>query len=202
MRAQELAVSGVFTFEPETFSDHRGAFVAPMQHASLLATVGLPVFPVAQASLTVSRRGVVRGIHFTRTPPGGAKYVYCVHGRAREFIVDIRVGSPTYGRWDVVELDGESARAVYLPIGVGLGYVALADDTVMSYLLTTAYQARNELAISISDPALGLPVTDGLEPILSERDTAAPTLAQAGAAGLLPDYAVCRQLADMVGSTA
>src|SRR5690348_9919813 len=102
MRSTELVVSGAFVFEPEVFHDHRGSFVAPMQQESLAETTGLSTFPVAQLSLSRSHRGVVRGIHFTCTPPGGAKYVYCTHGRAVEFVVDLRVGSPTFGRWDTV----------------------------------------------------------------------------------------------------
>lgn len=201
MRSSQLVVSGAFVFTPEIYPDDRGLFVSPMQQAALLDTVGVPSFPAAQASYSKSRRGVVRGIHFTRTPPGGAKYVYCPQGRALDIVIDVRVGSPTFGRWDTVQLDPEVARGVYMPIGVGHAYVALADDTVVAYLLSAAYVPENELAMSVFDPALGLPIPDDIEPILSARDTAALTLEQTQAAGLLPDYATCRELAETVGSS-
>src|SRR5512139_106689 len=104
MRTRELAVAGAFEFTPQAFSDLRGTFVSPLQEEPFIAAVGAR-FPVAQTNLNVSARGVLRGIHFTTTPPGQAKYVYCPSGRARDVVVDLRLGSPTFGRWDSVELD-------------------------------------------------------------------------------------------------
>jgi epimerase EvaD len=195
VRWSELAVSGAFVFTPEIFPDDRGLFVSPLQESALLNTVGATAFSAAQVSFSRSRRGVVRGVHYTRTPPGCAKYVHCPHGRALDIVVDLRTGSPTFGRCDTVLLDSDEARAVYLPIGVGHAFVALADDTVVSYLLSIAYDPRLEAAVSVTDPALALPIPDDVDPVLSTRDSAAPTLADAGLAGLLPDYATCRQLA-------
>jgi epimerase EvaD len=193
MRSAELAVTGAFVFTAEVFPDDRGLFVSPMQQPALLAAVGLPVFPSAQVSYSSSREGVVRGVHYTLTPPGGSKYSYVPYGRALDFVVDIRVGSPTYGCWDSVILDAEHARAVYLPVGVGHAFVSLADNTIMSYLLSQRYDAGNEAAVSLFDTDLALPLPD-TDPILSARDRAAPTLAEAAAAGLLPDYTTCREL--------
>ena len=199
MRASELTVPGAFVFTPEVYPDERGAFVSPLQQASLVDTVGLPAFPVAQCSYSRSRRGVVRGVHYTVTPPGCAKYVHCPRGRVLDIVVDIRTGSPAFGQWDTVVLDPEQARAVYLPVGVGHAFVALTDDAIVTYLLSVAYQPANELALSVTDPALALPIPGGITPLLSTRDSSAPTLAQAQAAGLLPDYATCR---DVLGKSA
>jgi 5-epimerase len=201
MRSRPLAVSGAFVFTPDVFPDDRGFFVSPMQRPALRDTVGQASFPVAQASYSRSRRGVVRGVHFTRTPPGCAKYVYCPQGQALDIVVDIRIGSPTFGRWDTVLLDPETARAVYFPIGVGHAFVALTDHTIMTYLLSAAYDAPNELAVSVTDPTLALPIPPDVEPILSARDTAAPTLAEAEAAGLLPDFPTCQSLAQPMVSS-
>ncbi|WP_080636973.1 dTDP-4-dehydrorhamnose 3,5-epimerase family protein [Salinispora vitiensis] len=143
---------------------------------------------------TTSRRDVVRGIHFRRTPPGSAKYTCCVRGRALDIVVDLRVGSPTFGRWDSVIIDPQTFRSMYLPVGVGHGFVALEDDTVVSYLLSQPYSPTEELAANVGDPSLGLPLPEGYEALLSERDRAAPDLAQLRAAGLLPDYRVCREI--------
>ncbi|MGI5428598.1 dTDP-4-dehydrorhamnose 3,5-epimerase DnmU [Streptomyces sp. CA-179760] len=192
MKARELAVQGAFTFEPEVFPDERGLFVSPFREEAFTAAVGHPFFPVRQTNHSRSRRGVVRGVHYTVTPPGSAKYVYCARGRSLDIVVDVRVGSPTYGRCDAVELDPREFRAVYFPVGVGHAFVALENDTVMSYMLSGEYVQANELAVSALDPALGLPVPGDLEPLLSGRDRAAPTLEQARAAGTLPEYAACR----------
>ncbi|WP_432054885.1 dTDP-4-dehydrorhamnose 3,5-epimerase family protein [Streptomyces sp. bgisy022] len=192
MKARELAVRGAYTFEPEVFPDERGLFVSPFREDAFTAAVGHPLFPVRQSNHSRSRRGVVRGVHYTVTPPGSAKYVYCARGRSLDIVVDVRVGSPTYGRWDAVELEPCAFRAVYFPVGVGHAFVALEDDTVMSYMLSGEYVQANELAVSVLDQALGLPVPDDLEPVLSGRDRAAPLLEQARADGTLPDYAVCR----------
>jgi epimerase EvaD len=194
MESRSLAVDGAFVFTPRVFPDDRGLFLSPYQESAFVAAVGRPLFPVAQTNHSRSRRGVVRGIHYTVTPPGSAKYVYCPRGRSLDIVVDIRVGSPTYGRWDSVLLDQDDFRAMYFPVGVGHAFVALTDDTVMSYLLSSEYVAENELALSPVDPELGLPIPTDVEPLMSERDTAAPTLAEAAAAGLLPEYATCQKL--------
>ncbi|MFJ1647233.1 dTDP-4-dehydrorhamnose 3,5-epimerase family protein [Streptomyces sp. NPDC088258] len=193
MKARELAVEGALEFTPRVFPDDRGLFISPFQGDAFAEAHGAPFFRVAQTNHSVSRRGVVRGIHFTSTPPGTAKYVYCARGKALDIVVDIRTGSPTFGRWDTVLMDQEDHRTSYFPVGVGHAFVALEDDTVMSYMLSGSYVAEHELALSVLDPALGLPLT-GREPILSDRDRAAPTLAEAWERGLLPDYARCQEI--------
>ncbi|MEU4933017.1 dTDP-4-dehydrorhamnose 3,5-epimerase family protein [Streptomyces yokosukanensis] len=191
---RELAVEGAYEFTPKVFPDGRGLFVTTYQQPLFARATGHG-FPVFQTCQSHSRRGVVRGVHFTSTPPGMAKHVYCGRGRALDFVVDLRVGSPTFGRWDTVQLGQDTFRSTYLPVGVGHVFVALEDDTTMVYLMSGPYVAENELAVSPLDPALGLPVMlDGVEPILSERDVAAPTLAQALEAGILPDYETCLAL--------
>ncbi|NUW39626.1 dTDP-4-dehydrorhamnose 3,5-epimerase family protein [Nonomuraea rhodomycinica] len=190
MKARELAVAGAYEFIPEIFPDDRGLFVSPFQHAAFEAAAGHPLFPVRQTNHSRSRRGVVRGVHYTVTPPGTAKYVYCPQGRSLDIIVDVRTGSPTYGRWEAVLLDPREFRCLYFPVGVGHAFVALEDDTVMSYMLSQEYMPEHELALSALDPELGLPVPEELgEPIVSPRDGAAPTLEEARRAGLLPSYA-------------
>lgn len=190
MRTRELAVAGGFEFTPDIHSDHRGLFVSPLQDEAFVAAVGHR-FPVAQTNHSRSARGVLRGLHFTATPPGQAKYVYCARGQALDAVVDIRVGSPTFGRWDLVKMDSESFRAVYIPDGLAHAFLALEDDTVMSYLVSSAYQAELEHAIDPLDPAIGLPWPSEVEFLLSARDTVAPSLAEAEAQGMLPTYADC-----------
>ncbi|GAA4446918.1 dTDP-4-dehydrorhamnose 3,5-epimerase family protein [Actinokineospora soli] len=184
MEARELAVGGAWAFAPEVHRDDRGLFVSPFEADAFTAAVGVELFPVAQASTSVSRQGVARGVHYARTRPGCAKYVHCPRGRVLDIVVDLRVGSPTFGKWDSVELAGFAA--VYLPAGLGHAFVALEPDTTVCYLLSRGYEPADELAVSLLDPALDLPVP--ADAVLSDRDRAAPTLAEALAADLLPHH--------------
>jgi 5-epimerase len=187
MKARALSVGGAWEFEPEVFPDDRGLFVSPFQHEVFAEAVGAPLFAVAQASASVSRRGVARGVHYARTAPGCAKYVTCSRGRVLDIVVDLRVGSPTFGEWDSVELAGDGFRAVYLPPGLGHAFIALDDHSTVHYLLSRAYEPADELAVSIVDPDLALPVPAGT--VLSERDRVAPGLVLARDNGLLPVHA-------------
>ncbi|WP_034270143.1 dTDP-4-dehydrorhamnose 3,5-epimerase [Haloechinothrix halophila] len=190
MQVSELAVPDAYVFTPRTFPDDRGLFVAPFQGTALREATGHGL-RVEQTNHSVSRRGVIRGIHFADTPPGQAKYVYCPRGALLDVVVDVRAGSPTFGQWDAVRLDAESFRAVYISEGIGHGFVALTDDTVMSYLCSTGYNPGAEHGVNPLDEALGLPWPAELDPVLSGKDTAAPTLAEAADAGILPDYKHC-----------
>ncbi|MFF7496989.1 dTDP-4-dehydrorhamnose 3,5-epimerase family protein [Streptomyces rubiginosohelvolus] len=194
MEAKELGVVGAHVFTPQVFADSRGAFVSPFQEEAFVRQTGHRLFPVEQISHSRSRRGVVRGIHFTRTPPGMAKYVYCPRGRALDIIVDLRRGSPTFGRHATVVLDPVDFRAVYFPVGLGHAFVALEDDTVMAYTLSLAYSPENELALSVYDPDLALSLPEDIEPVVSERDRVAQSLEQALESGVLPDYEQCLEL--------
>lgn len=188
MEAHQLQIEGAWAFSAGPFSDSRGMFISLFQESLFTEATGHGLFPVAQVSYSVSRRGVVRGVHYTATPPGGAKYVYCARGRALDFVVDLRVGSPTFGRWDRLVLDQHGTQAVYVPVGLGHLFVALEDETVMTYTLSTEYVAQNELAVSPTDPELGIPIPEDVVPVLSDRDRDAPGLAEARAFGMLPEY--------------
>lgn len=194
MKARELGVVGAYEFTPQVFADDRGMFVSTFQASAFEAALGRELFPVRQMSFNLSRRGVVRGVHWTTTPPGMAKIVHCPQGTVLDVVVDLRVGSPTFGEWDSVLLDREQARAVYMPMGVGHMFVALSDDSVMSYSLSTEYVATNEHSITVFDKDLKLPLPEDIEPLLSPRDQAGTTLAEAIASGNLPDYATCVEL--------
>jgi dTDP-4-dehydrorhamnose 3,5-epimerase len=190
MKSYELSIAGAWVFEPAVFPDARGMFAAPYQRAAFREALGFDL-TVAQTNHSVSARGVVRGVHFADTPPGQAKYVYCPRGALLDVVVDVRVGSPTFGAFEAVELDGRSCRALYLAEGLGHAFVALEDDTVMAYLCSTPYNPGDEHGVSPLDPALGLPWPADLDPMLSDKDAAAPTLAEAAEAGLLPDFRAC-----------
>ncbi|MBV8542589.1 MAG: dTDP-4-dehydrorhamnose 3,5-epimerase [Pseudonocardiales bacterium] len=191
MRFHELAVPGVVEFTPEIFPDARGRFVAPFQQSSFVDAIGHRLH-LAQSNHSISRRGVIRGVHFADVPPGQAKYVHCVRGVLLDIAIDLRVGSPTFSRWESVLLDAEAYRAVYLPEGIGHAFIALADETVMAYLCSTGYDPAAEHTVCPLDPALRLPWPPDQEVVLSDKDRTAPTLAEATRTGLLPTWSDCQ----------
>jgi dTDP-4-dehydrorhamnose 3,5-epimerase len=189
MKIRPLAIEGAFEIIPAQHGDSRGLFLEWYRFDRLAEAIGHPM-RLAQANLSVSARGVVRGIHFADVPPGQAKYVTCSRGAALDAVVDLRVGSPTFGQWEGVRLDDAQRRAVYLPEGLGHGFCALSDDTTLTYLCSETYAPDREHSVHPLDAALGISwPTDA--PLVSDRDGAAPTLDEAMAAGLLPDYAAC-----------
>ncbi|MDT0329529.1 dTDP-4-dehydrorhamnose 3,5-epimerase family protein [Nocardiopsis lambiniae] len=194
LRARPLGIEGAYLLPYEVFDDERGLFATPLQGAELRRVSGHGLFPVVQTSYSVSRRGVVRGVHYTQAPPGMAKYVHCPRGRALDIAVDLRVGSPTFRRHESVVLEPAAPVALYLPVGVGHLFVSLEDDTIVTYSLSVEYDPRNERALHPLDPDLGLPLPEDVTPILSERDRAAPGLAQVMEEGGLPDHRTCVEL--------
>lgn len=189
MKVRPLSIDGAYEITPVQHTDGRGVFLEWLRVDHLAAELGLG-FQLAQANISVSAAGVVRGIHFADVPPGQAKYVSCVRGAVLDVVVDIRLGSPTFGRWDAVRLDDAARRAVFISEGLGHGFCALTDDATLTYLCSTVYNPTGEHGVHPLDPELNIdwPVD---QPNLSARDAAAPTLAEARAAGTLPDFATC-----------
>jgi dTDP-4-dehydrorhamnose 3,5-epimerase len=188
---EPLKIDGAWAFTPRIHGDRRGSFLEWFKDAELRADVGHSI-QVAQANCSVSRRGVVRGIHFSDVPPGQAKYVSCASGAIIDVVVDIRMGSPGFGSWDAVRLDDESRRALYISEGLGHAFVAVSDQATVLYLCSTPYAPDREHGLHPLDPAIGIAWPDDIEPLLSDKDAAAASLAEAQAAGQLPDYAECR----------
>ena len=131
--------------------------------------------------------GVLRGLHFAQLPPSQAKYVTCVRGAVFDVVVDIRIGSPTFGQWDSVVLDDINRRSVYISEGLAHGFHAMQDDSTVMYLCSAGYDPVREHTIRATDPALGIG-WPGSEHVLSDRDAEAPTLEEVKAAGLLPTW--------------
>jgi dTDP-4-dehydrorhamnose 3,5-epimerase len=198
MEVNQLAVPGAWQFQPQVFGDNRGAFLEWFKADVVAATIGHP-FTIAQANQSISRLGVVRGIHFAALPPSQAKYVYCPQGVALDVIVDIRDGSPTFGQCDAVRLDAVDRRAVYVSEGLGHAFMALADDTVVTYLCSTGYNPGREFGTDPLDASLALPWPQGIEPVVSDKDRDAATLSQARDAGLLPNYDECLAFYESLG---
>ncbi|MDQ3733934.1 MAG: dTDP-4-dehydrorhamnose 3,5-epimerase family protein [Actinomycetota bacterium] len=199
MQIRPLTISGALEITPVQHGDSRGVFLEWYRSDRLTEAIGHQ-FTLAQVNLSVSARGVVRGIHYASVPPGQAKYVTCVVGQVQDIIVDLRVGSTTFGEWERVLLDDTDRRAVYLPEGIGHGFCALTDQASVTYLCSEPYAPQREHAVNAFDTELGIDWgTDDVT--MSDRDAAAPSLVDARTAGLLPDHEVClsyiRQLASL-----
>lgn len=191
MEYRELTVPGAWEITPKQFGDDRGLFLEYFQGGPFAEATGHG-FDLQQANCSVSAAGVLRGIHFADVPPGQAKYVTCAKGSVLDVAVDLRVGSPTFGRWDTVLLDDVDRRAIYLAEGLGHAFMSLEDDSTVLYLCSTGYAPGREHGIHPLDPDVGIvwPTTgrDGqpLTPQLSTKDLAAPSLREASDQGLLP----------------
>jgi dTDP-4-dehydrorhamnose 3,5-epimerase len=176
---------GVLIVEPAVFTDDRGWFTEsynePRFHAAL-AALGVPV-PRAfvQDNHSCSQAGVLRGLHFQRPPHAQGKLVRVVKGAAYDVAVDIRPGSPTFGRWTGAELNAHNRRQMWIPEGFAHGFIALQDDTHFLYKTTDVYAKDCEGSIRYDDPAIGIvwPLPAGMSaPLLAPKDAAAPLLAE------------------------
>lgn len=182
-----MTVRDAYRIRAEHLPDRRGLFFEQWRSGQLAETLGHE-FTVAQVNYSVSSRNTLRGIHGTTIPPGQAKLVTCVRGAALDVIVDLRVGSPTFGMYDVTEQDAESGIGVYVPDGLGHAFLALSEDTCMNYLCSAEYVHGSMIDIQALDPEVGIPWNLTGTPIRSEKDAAAPTLSEAAERGLLPTY--------------
>ncbi|KMS77173.1 dTDP-4-dehydrorhamnose 3,5-epimerase [Streptomyces viridochromogenes] len=188
MRA--LRIEGAWALEPRVFPDDRGSFHEWYRGAEFREATGYDL-SLAQANCSVSRRGVLRGVHFSDVPPGQAKYVTCLRGAVLDVVVDLRVGSPAFAHWEALRLDADNRHAVFLAEGLGHAFMALTDDATVAYLCSTGYAPEREHGIHPLDPDLAIAWPEDLPPVLSPKDAQAPTLAEAQRAGLLPSYAAC-----------
>jgi len=183
-------IEGVWEFTPILRPDDRGIFLESFKADVFTEAVGHS-FDLRQMNISVSKLGTVRGVHFADVPPGQAKYVQCFSGRILDVVVDIRVGSPTFGQWDAVELTDEARNGLYIAEGLGHAFCALTHSVTVGYLCSEPYAPSREHGISPVDPALDLPWPIDIEILLSPKDEAAPSLAEALATELLPSYVDC-----------
>jgi dTDP-4-dehydrorhamnose 3,5-epimerase len=195
MDIEPLPIAGAYLVTPRQFPDERGVFLESFRGDHLATHLGHRP-DIVQTNVSVSSRGTVRGIHFADVPPGQGKYVTVLAGSLVDYVVDLRVGSPTFGRWESVTLDAVDRRAVYLAEGLGHAFCALEHGTTAMYLCTAVYDPAAEHGIHPLDPEVGLMLPAGIDPLLSPRDDAAPSLAVAVASGRLPTDAGCLAWAD------
>lgn len=165
-------VDGVWTYRPKTFFDSRGHFREWFKRSTFKAYSGID-FVIEQSNLSVSKKDVLRGIHFSLATKGQAKWVTCVIGDVTDMVIDLRSSSPTFMKHVFVNLTSENGQAVYIPEGCGHAFLSNQDSSVVVYNLSSEYNPEMEFEINPLDPKLGInwPVNN---PILSEKDRNAP----------------------------
>ena len=193
MQAEPTSIEGSWVFTPIQHEDDRGVFLESFK-ADIFTKATGQEFALKQMNLSVSKKGTIRGIHFADVPPGQAKYVQCFAGSILDIVVDIRVGSSTFGEWVAVELDSATRKGLYIAEGLGHAFCALTDSATVGYLCSESYAPSREHGIHPLDGDLCLPWPDKTESVLSIKDAQSPTLAEAARSGLLPTYADIQSL--------
>ena len=174
MEVVETEIAGVKIVTPKVFRDARGYFTETYNAARYKAAGIAADF--VQDNESLSQKGVLRGLHWQAAPHTQAKLVRVIRGAVWDVVVDIRAGSPTFGRYAAVTLSAENGKQFYVPRGFAHGFIVLEDDTLFSYKCDNLYEP-SERGRRYDDPAIGIPWPDlGMKPLLSEKDTRHPGL--------------------------
>lgn len=174
MQVTELSIPGALLLAPAVHGDERGFFCETYREP-VWSEYGIPS-TWAQDNHSRSSKGVLRGMHFS-IGEGQAKLVRCARGRILDVVVDLRAGSPTYGKWESVELSDENMHQVYVPIGLAHGFLVLSDVADVTYKCSTVYDGTVERGVAYDDPEIGIEWPSDIELLVSERDAEAKHLA-------------------------
>jgi len=175
MQFNETAVAGVWVHSPTQHRDKRGVFEEQFKGSAISSALGRD-FEVAQVNKSVSNKGVLRGIHWTQSAKGQAKYVSCVKGLVWDVYVDLRSDSKTFGRWGSEYLSLDNGKSIFISEGIGHAFLSLEDQTVVNYLCTSEYdplsdRTLNPMDSDLSIPFLSVAAEHGIhELILSDKD--------------------------------
>lgn len=159
MQFTPMAIQGAWVSIPARHEDNRGHFEEQFKLSAIEAQLGR-TFTVKQVNQSVSAKGVIRGIHFTDSHEGQAKYVSCPKGAIWDVVVDLRPASPSYGKWDAVVLSAENGKSVLISEGLGHAFLSLEENSVATYLCTSEYQAECDVTINALSPKLGISFGD------------------------------------------
>jgi len=171
-----LELPGLILVEPRVFADERGVFLETYRHSDF-ASAGIPQHFV-QDNHSRSAGGVLRGLHYQKDPRAQGKLVRCLAGRIFDVAVDIRTGSPAYGKWAGVELSGDNNRMLYVPPGFAHGFLVLSDHAEVAYKCTEEYSPAHDRGIIWNDPDIGIR-WQRPDPVLSAKDLQHPRLRDA-----------------------
>ena len=174
MELEELEIKGAWLARSPIHNDERGFFREWFKSSDFIDHIGRD-FSVAQANISTSSKGVIRGIHFSTAREGQGKWVTCVSGSIWDVVVDIRPESPTFKKWTGIELNSKSGESIFISQGLGHSFISLEDNSVVVYLLTSQYNAREELGINPFDPDLAITWPTN-RAVISEKDKIAPNL--------------------------
>ena len=174
MRILNTDLPGVLLIEPDVFRDPRGHFLETF-HERKYREAGIP-YPFVQDNQSRSNRGTLRGLHAQLQRPQG-KLIRALQGEIFDVAVDIRPGSPTFGKWTGAKLSGDDFRQMFIPAGFAHGFCVLSETADVAYKCTDFYDRADEIGLRWNDPTVGIawPIRD---PLLSEKDAALPTLSQ------------------------
>ncbi len=170
-----LEINGCWSFEPKIHSDSRGDFYEWFQ-ADVFNEIQGEEFQLAQANCSTSKKGVLRGIHYTKSAPGQSKLVTVISGSVLDVIVDLRQSSPTFKKWQIIKLEAANPKSIYIPWGVGHGFLSLEDYTNFVYLCDQRYNPANEFDLNAFDPDIGIEWPSGIKVIQSDKDKSAPPI--------------------------
>jgi len=188
MKFSELAIKGAWVAEADLHNDARGNFSEWFKKSEVVSITGFE-FEAAQANISTSHKGTLRGIHYSLAVNGQAKWVTCVSGSVLDVIVDIREGSPTFGKFESIRLESKSGKSVLIGPGLGHAFIAQEDSSSVVYLLSSPYSPTDEYGINPHDKEIGINWDMEITSvILSDKDRSAPSLEFQRANGKLPKY--------------
>lgn len=178
MKKIETEIEGVFVIETDCYGDNRGWFMETYNEAKF-HEMGIDTVFVQDNMSYSAQKGTLRGLHYQRAPYSQAKLVRCTKGKVIDVAVDIRKGSPSYGKWVSCELSAENKKMLYMPKGMAHGFLTITDDVEFQYKCDELYNKESEGGIKYDDPTINVDwgsLLNGIEPILSEKDKIAPSL--------------------------
>ena len=191
MKAHPLKISGSWKIEFQKFEDNRGFFYESFKAEEFPKLIGRN-FDIKQTNTSSSSKGSVRGVHYALVPPSQAKLVQCQRGSIKDYVIDIRIGSPTFGQFEAIDLDEGSANAIFIEEGLAHAFVALENNTIVTYYVSEKYNPEREKGINPFDKTLNI-LWPEIDLVLSEKDKAAISLEQATDQGILTTYDECKK---------
>lgn len=184
MKFEMFEFGSTWLVTSEVHHDNRGSFREAFRRDLFLQFSQLDFNPV-QINSSISKKGVLRGIHYSISEVGQAKWVSCLRGEIEDYVIDLRLNSPTFGKWKSITLSSENGLSIIIPTGFGHAFEARTDDCLVSYALTSTYDPKTEMTISPNDPTINVEWVH-LTPEISDRDKFAPTLDELVSSGNIP----------------